>query len=198
MQCVAGQAGLRCPPCNHPNGPQRRRDPAALSRWSTVRRDPAPPCRRLMADTAGMTETPQTEQAVAAGTASQDVLIPAQGVLFDCDGVLVESDASVAAAWSRWAVQYGFDPAIVGDIVHGRRAVVTSGNRVLATARLAAAGIPSAAVVITADDVADGKPHPEGYRAAARLIGLSPEQTVVLEDAMTGVLAARAAGVSAV
>lgn len=203
-----------------------------------------------MADTAGMTETPQTELAVAAGTASQDVLIPAQGVLFDCDGVLVESDASVAAAWSRWAVQYGFDPAIVGDIVHGRRAsdtvtllidpdqhdpaaalndinayevesaatvtdipgaialttaiehgrwaVVTSGNRVLATARLAAAGIPSAAVVITADDVADGKPHPEGYRAAARLIGLPPEQTVVLEDAMTGVLAARAAGVSAV
>ena len=43
-------------------------------------------------------------------------------MLFDCDGVLVESDASVAAAWSRWAVKYGFDPAIVGDIVHGRRA----------------------------------------------------------------------------
>ena len=193
-----------------------------------------------------MTQTP----AAAADKSIPAVLIPAAGVLFDCDGVLVESDASVAAAWSRWAVKYGFEPTIVGDIVHGRRAfdtvtllidpgkhdpaqaladidayevelaetvtaipgaialagaiehgrwaVVTSGNRILAAVRLAAAGIPSAAVVVTADDVAEGKPHPEGYRAAAAQIGLPPEQTVVLEDATAGVLAARAAGVSAV
>ncbi len=204
--------------------------------------DPAVSWIRTMPETASMTET--------SSGADADVLIPAAGVLFDCDGVLVESDASVAAAWSRWAVQYGFEPTIVGDIVHGRRAsdtvtllidaeqhdpaqaladinayevagaasvtaipgaialagaiddgrwaVVTSGNRVLAAARLAAAGIPSAAVVVTADDVTEGKPHPEGYRSAARLIGLPPARTVVLEDATAGVLAARAAGVSAV
>ena len=63
---------------------------------------------------------------------------------------------------------------------------------------MAAAGIPDAEVVIAADDVTDGKPHPEGYRTAAKLIGLSPAQTVVFEDADSGVMAARAAGVSAV
>ena len=211
-----------------------------------ARDDPAVGPIRAMAETAAMTQTPST----AADALIPAVLIPAAGVLFDCDGVLVESDASVAAAWSRWAVEYGFEPGIVGDIVHGRRAsdtvallidpdkhdpaqaladinayevesaesvtaipgaitlagaiehdrwaVVTSGNRILAAARLAAAGIPSAAVVVTADDVTQGKPHPEGYRAAAAQLGLPPAQTVVLEDAAAGVHAARAAGVSAV
>ena len=51
---------------------------------------------------------------------------------------------------------------------------------------------------MTADDVTEGKPHPEGYRSAAAQLGLPPDQTVVLEDATAGVLAARAAGVSAV
>ena len=77
-------------------------------------------------------------------------------------------------------------------------AIVTSGNRLLAAARLAAAGIPQARVAITADDVDDGKPHPAGYRAAAAALGLDPAVTVVLEDAGSGVLAARAAGVGAV
>lgn len=179
---------------------------------------------------------------------TDDVLITAAGVLFDCDGVLVDSDASVLSAWNRWSVAYGLDPDTVGPMVHGRRAfdtvallideprraeavdtintmevdsaatvtaipgaldlvssmadghwaVVTSGNRILAAARLAAAGIPQANVAITADDVSDGKPHPEGYRAAAAALGLDPALTVVLEDAATGVLAARAAGVAAV
>jgi sugar-phosphatase len=87
---------------------------------------------------------------------------------------------------------------LVNSIPGGQWAVVTSGNRILAAARLAAAGIPQAGVAITADDVTDGKPHPEGYRAAAAGLGLEPALTVVLEDATSGVLAARAAGVGAV
>jgi HAD superfamily hydrolase (TIGR01509 family) len=74
-------------------------------------------------------------------------------------------------------------------------AVVTSGNRILAAARLSAAGISSPEVLITADDVANGKPDPEGYLAAARRIRVPPERTVVFEDADSGVRAARAAGV---
>jgi sugar-phosphatase len=87
---------------------------------------------------------------------------------------------------------------LLGRIPHDRWAIVTSGNRVLAAARLIAAGIPEAAVIITADDVTNGKPHPEGYRAAAQRIGLDPHETVVFEDAPSGVAAARAAGVGAV
>lgn len=87
---------------------------------------------------------------------------------------------------------------LVSSMSDGHWAIVTSGNRVLATARLKAAGIPLASVAITADDVDDGKPHPAGYRAAAAALGLDPALTVVLEDAGSGVLAARSAGVSAV
>ena len=79
-----------------------------------------------------------------------------------------------------------------------RWAVVTSGTRALATARLAAAGLPLPSVLVTADDVQRGKPHPEGYLAAARGLGVDPARTVVLEDAQAGIDAARAARVAAV
>jgi sugar-phosphatase len=77
-------------------------------------------------------------------------------------------------------------------------AVVTSGTRALAEARLRAAGMPRPAVLVTADDVRFGKPDPEGYLSAARRLGVATGRTVVLEDALTGIRAARAAGVSAV
>ena len=46
-------------------------------------------------------------------------------VLFDADGVLVDSDASVISAWSRWAVAYHLDPGHVLGMVHGRRSADT-------------------------------------------------------------------------
>ena len=48
-----------------------------------------------------------------------------EALLFDSDGVLVDSDASVIAAWSRWAVELDLDPADVVHQVHGRRAADT-------------------------------------------------------------------------
>jgi sugar-phosphatase len=169
---------------------------------------------------------------------------PFDAVLFDCDGVLVDSDASVVLSWSRWARRHGLDPGEVTGLVHGRRsadtvallvaevgradalamidrfevedaatvtacpgaaallahlpatawAVVTSGVRALAEARLAAAGLPRPAVLVTADDVAEGKPAPEGYRNAAALLGVPVADCVVLEDSTAGVAAGRAAG----
>jgi sugar-phosphatase len=77
-------------------------------------------------------------------------------------------------------------------------AVVTSGRRELALARLEAAGVPVPPVLVTADDVARGKPDPEGYLAAAAALAVNPARAVVLEDAAAGIRAARAAGVSAV
>jgi len=76
----------------------------------------------------------------------------------------------------------------------GRWTVVTSATERLARVRLAAGGIPVPARLITAESVAQGKPNPEPYLAGAALLGLSPVDCVVLEDAASGSQAGRAAG----
>ena len=73
-------------------------------------------------------------------------------------------------------------------------AIVTSAPRELALRRMAAAGIPEPAVMITAEDVIVGKPDPACYRLAARRLGVEPGQCLVFEDATVGILAAEAAG----
>jgi mannitol-1-/sugar-/sorbitol-6-phosphatase len=72
-------------------------------------------------------------------------------------------------------------------------AVVTSADVRLARARLGAAGI-TPPVLVTVEDVRAGKPDPEGYRRAAELLGVAPENCLVVEDAEVGVTAGRAAG----
>lgn len=72
-------------------------------------------------------------------------------------------------------------------------AVVTSADRRLAKARLAAAGI-AAPVLITADDVVAGKPAPDGYLLAARTLGVAASRCLVVEDTEPGLEAGRAAG----
>ena len=75
-----------------------------------------------------------------------------------------------------------------------RLAVVTSGVRALATARLRAAGFPLPAVLVTFDDVENGKPHPEPFLRAAQRLGVRPADCLAVEDAPPGLAAARAAG----
>jgi mannitol-1-/sugar-/sorbitol-6-phosphatase len=75
-----------------------------------------------------------------------------------------------------------------------RVAIVTSGGRELARARLAGAGLPAPAVLVSADDVRRGKPDPEGYLRAAELLRADPARCLVIEDAPSGIAAARAAG----
>jgi pseudouridine 5'-phosphatase len=48
--------------------------------------------------------------------------------------------------------------------------------------------------VITASDVAQGKPHPEIYQAAAKKMGVEPQQMMVLEDSHHGCRAGVASG----
>jgi mannitol-1-/sugar-/sorbitol-6-phosphatase len=72
--------------------------------------------------------------------------------------------------------------------------VVTSGTRRLALARLDAAGLPRPAVLIGGDDVAHGKPSPTGYLLGATALRRPAGRCVVVEDAATGIAAARAAG----
>ncbi|NBB60151.1 HAD-IA family hydrolase [Pseudomonas sp. ODNR1LW] len=73
-------------------------------------------------------------------------------------------------------------------------AIVTSAPRELALRRMAAAGIPEPAVMVTAEDVSAGKPDPSGYRLAAQRLGVEISHCLVFEDATVGILAAEAAG----
>ena len=75
-----------------------------------------------------------------------------------------------------------------------RWTVVTSATERLARVRMAAAGIPVPQRFITADQVANGKPHPDPYLAGAALLGFDPASCVVFEDAASGCKAGRAAG----
>lgn len=73
-------------------------------------------------------------------------------------------------------------------------AIVTSAPRALALRRMAAAGIPEPAVIVTAEDVSAGKPDPSGYRLAAGRLGFQVNDCLIFEDAAVGILAAEAAG----
>ncbi|MFC9970625.1 HAD-IA family hydrolase [Spirillospora sp. NPDC127200] len=74
-------------------------------------------------------------------------------------------------------------------------AVVTSADDRLAKARLAAAGIEPP-LLLTIEDVRQGKPHPEGYLNAAARLGVDPAACLVVEDSEPGLAAGRAAGMS--
>ena len=75
-----------------------------------------------------------------------------------------------------------------------RWAIVTSATTRLLLGRLEAAGLPVPARLISADMVERGKPDPEPYRRGAALLGFSPEECIVVEDAPSGVGAGVAAG----
>jgi mannitol-1-/sugar-/sorbitol-6-phosphatase len=55
--------------------------------------------------------------------ASSPVLVRCQGILFDMDGILISSLASVERSWTKWARQRLLDPACVLSLIHGRRAI---------------------------------------------------------------------------
>ncbi|WP_291053086.1 HAD-IA family hydrolase [Herbiconiux sp.] len=88
--------------------------------------------------------------------------------------------------------------SLLGSLPDEARAIVTSGTHVIATSRLAAAGLAEPAVLVTFDDVTHGKPHPEPFLLAASRLGVDPARCVVLEDAPAGLAAAKAAGCTTV
>ena len=51
--------------------------------------------------------------------------LPFRGLLFDMDGVLVDSTPAVARVWSVWAKKHGLDPDTVVKIAHGRPSIST-------------------------------------------------------------------------
>lgn len=85
---------------------------------------------------------------------------------------------------------------LVQSIPEGRWGVVTSGSRLLAQSRLRHCGLPVPEVLVTSDDVTNGKPHPEPYLKGAEGLKHRPAECLVIEDAPAGIQSARAGGMT--
>ncbi|WP_411102612.1 HAD family hydrolase [Streptomyces sp. cmx-4-9] len=78
-------------------------------------------------------------------------------------------------------------------------AVASGSSREAIEAVLAGTGLDAVlTTVVSAEEVAHGKPAPDVFLEAARRLGVGPADCVVVEDAAPGVLAARAAGMDCV
>ena len=75
-----------------------------------------------------------------------------------------------------------------------RWTIVTSCTRPLAEVRLRAAGLPLPKQFITASEIVNGKPHPEPYLKGAAMLGVVPEDCIVVEDVPAGIRAGKAGG----
>ncbi|MBC3384965.1 HAD family hydrolase [Pseudomonas sp. SWRI12] len=83
--------------------------------------------------------------------------------------------------------------AFLNSLPPERWAIVTSAPMALALRRMEAAGIPRPLVMVTAEDVSDGKPNPACYRLAAERLQVTPQECLVFEDAEAGIRAGEAA-----
>ena len=169
-----------------------------------------------------------------------------EAVIFDLDGVLIDSDPIYERHWQRWAeaqnvpfehivaIHHGrpairtmglvaphldaeresrqfnadlaadlnmdglraFDgaEALLESLPSDRWAIATSAPRTVAFSRLQHLGLPMPSVLVTLDDVVQGKPAPDPYLQAAEGLGRSPARCLVIEDAPAGIEAAKAAG----
>ena len=106
--------------------------------------------------------------------------------------VAAVADGSSISEDVRDAVRYAAERVPVAVVSGAARAEI---EPVLDAAGLAAA----IQVVVSVDDVAHGKPHPEGYLRALELLGRpEPGDIVVFEDTDAGIAAAKSAGMRCV
>ncbi len=74
-------------------------------------------------------------------------------------------------------------------------AIVTSATSRTALRHLNGCGLADHfSVIISRDEVRRGKPHPEGFLLAARMLDAAPRRCLALEDSAPGIEAAQAAG----
>lgn len=191
------------------------------------------------------------------GTKSEESMYATvQGVIFDMDGVIVDSHPFHRRAWHKFLRSVGKDVSeedldfildgrkrheilrhflgelsepelanygnckdeffqqvltevepirgIVRFVRHLRRdgilaAVATSGSDRRTKFTLNQLGIMQYfQVIVTGSDVAEGKPDPGIYRIACQRLGVTPGKLLAFEDAVSGVLAARGAGIQCI
>lgn len=75
-------------------------------------------------------------------------------------------------------------------------ALVTNTRRALTEKALNSIGRQYFSATVCGDEVSDGKPAPDGYLHAARLLGVDTAECLAIEDSVTGSAAAEAAGCS--
>lgn len=83
---------------------------------------------------------------------------------------------------------------LLGSLPAGSWTIVTSCTQGLAKVRMRAAGILAPEHMVTAEQVAAGKPHPEPFLLGAERLGFDIRRCLVVEDAPAGLASARAAG----
>jgi sugar-phosphatase len=88
--------------------------------------------------------------------------------------------------------------AFLASLPRGRWAIVTSAPRLLAEARIAAAGLPLPEVLVAAEDVERGKPAPDPFLLGARKLGVAPADCLVFEDTLAGLQSAASAGMASI
>lgn len=169
-------------------------------------------------------------------------------IIFDLDGVLVDSSKVVIRCWEEWADHNHIDINTILHSVYGFRtietmrivaphldaekeahqfdmdeindtdgivamegannilqhlpenkwAIVTSCGKELVKARLRVTQLPTPRILITSDDVMNGKPDPEPYLLCARKLNIPPEYCMVIEDSPAGVIAGKKAGMTVI
>lgn len=118
---------------------------------------------------------------------------------------LPDASPTICAAEAAWLEAFELEDlggiaeipgagAFLTALPAARWAVVTSATRRLALKRIAMAGLPLPKVLVSADDVARGKPDPAGYLLAAGHLRVDPAQCLVFEDAPAGIAAGLSAG----
>lgn len=173
-----------------------------------------------------------------------------EAILFDLDGVLIDTTKCLEKHWTIWAQKKGLDAKELISMALGERtidtikrlapmigikkeadiervaleleekenkflkgisrikgaknllhslppdawAVVTSGMRNTAISRLKYTSLPTPKVLISAEDVNQGKPHPGGYILAASRLGIPNKKCLVIEDSNIGIQAGNSAG----
>jgi sugar-phosphatase len=97
-----------------------------------------------------------------------------QGILFDLDGVLIDSTAGVTRVWRKWGCRHGLDPERTAHTAHGRRAIDT--------VRLLAPEIDAEAEVrdLVRREIADSDDIVAIPGAAALLASLPPQHWAVV------------------
>jgi sugar-phosphatase len=83
---------------------------------------------------------------------------------------------------------------LLASLPADRWTIVTSATTRLLEGRLGYAGLPIPEVLVPAEKVANGKPHPEPYLTGAKLLGFAPADCLVIEDSPAGVASGKAAG----
>ncbi|MFF7751152.1 HAD-IA family hydrolase [Streptomyces sp. NPDC007971] len=130
------------------------------------------------------------------GHASMAVLLPGRPLeqnLADNARMLAEETADMDGV-----VEVPGAAAFLASLRGLPHALVTSADRALSGARMAAAGLALPEVRVTAESVGASKPDPEGFLKGAAELGVDPSDCVVFEDSGAGIAAGRAAGMTVV